>query len=231
MAPSRGGRSDPPVLGSACPLIQALCSALRRRSSARTRRSAAERGLSPGCTDVRRQIPKPWASTCSFPSINTSWKVHPCNHRILKGFVIIGHTVENTVFAFNTKARGSVRESLCAGVRLGCTPDPCHEVRLSFEIAEPSIEQALIDVITDVIAVVGLVEDAAEIIHGDVELRLVLELNGVCKDQNSSWFKQAVTVLNHSLPGFGGQFMHQKNAGQGLKPPLIEGHAFRISLH
>ena len=50
-------------------------------------------------------------------------------------------------------------------------------MRFGLHITEASILEALVNVITDEIAVVGLVKNSSEIVHGNVELRRILQLN------------------------------------------------------
>ena len=72
---------------------------------------------------------------------------------------------------------------LCQGITVlrqcilrGC-PHPGHEMRFGLHITEASIFEALVNVITDEIAVIGLVKNASEIVHGNVELWRILQLH------------------------------------------------------
>ena len=51
------------------------------------------------------------------------------------------------------------------------TPNPCHEVGFSGHGLETGMGQTGIDVVRDVVAVVGLMEYAAEVVHRHMELR------------------------------------------------------------
>ena len=51
------------------------------------------------------------------------------------------------------------------------TPDPCHEVGFSGHGLETGLSQTSINVVRDVVAVVRLMENAAEIVHRHMELR------------------------------------------------------------
>ena len=51
------------------------------------------------------------------------------------------------------------------------TPDPCHEMGFSGHGLETGLGQTSIDVVRDVVAVVRLMENAAEIVHRHMELR------------------------------------------------------------
>ena len=51
------------------------------------------------------------------------------------------------------------------------TPDPCHEMGFSGHGLETGLGQTGIDVVRDVVAVVRLMENAAEIVHRHMELR------------------------------------------------------------
>ena len=54
--------------------------------------------------------------------------------------------------------------------RFACRPNPRHEVGFCGDSFEPCCRQACVDVVTDVIAVVRLMEDAPEVLHHSGEL-------------------------------------------------------------
>ena len=67
--------------------------------------------------------------------------------------------------------QGHVSGNHCSGAfRFRRGPDARHEMRCGVDLAESGIDQTLIDVVADEIAVIGLMEHPSEILHRDIEL-------------------------------------------------------------
>ena len=91
--------------------------------------------------------------------------------------------------------------------------------------------QPPINGVTDVVAVIGLVEHAAKVFHRRTELGGIGQLHRVGQGENPTWFQQAETLVEHVLARLAREFVQQKHTAHGLEAAIGKGHRFAIALH